>query len=47
MKITIEDNNQEMKVNNQDYDDKMIKVVEYFKEILASSITSIMDHINM
>ena len=46
MQATIEVNKQNMKSNKQDYDEKLIKLVEYFKEILASTITSMMDHVN-
>ena len=35
-----------MESNKQDYDEKMMKLTEYFKAMLASSITSITDHIN-
>ena len=36
-----------MKSNNQDYDEKTMKPTEDFKSMLASTITSMMDHINM
>ena len=43
---TIEAKNQEMKANRQNSDDKMMKLTENFKTILASSITSIADNFN-
>ena len=46
MQDTIEANNQEMKTNNQDSDEKMMKLTEDFKAMLASTIKSIMDQIN-
>ena len=45
-KVTIEVNKQNMKSNKQEYDEKLIKLIEDFKEMLASTITSMMDHIN-
>ena len=36
-----------MKSKKQDYDDKMMKATEYFKAMLKSAVTSMMDHINM
>ena len=42
----IEPNNQEMKSNKQGSDEKTTNLAEYFKEMIASSITSITDHIN-
>ena len=46
MKFAIESNKKEIKSNSQWYDDKMMKLAEYFKEILASYITSITDNID-
>ena len=39
MQATIEDNKKEMKYNKQDSDDKIMKLTENFKVILASTIT--------
>ena len=47
MQATIKSNKQEIKSNKQDSDEKMMNLTEDFKAILASSITSMMDHINM
>ena len=44
---TIEANKQEIKYNKQYYDEKMMKLIKYFKAMLSSTITSMMDHINM
>ena len=35
-----------MKTNKNDSDEKMMKLIEDFNAIIASSITSIIDHIN-
>ena len=43
MKATIEANKQEMKSNKQDYDYKMMNLIEYFKSVLLSNIASIID----
>ena len=47
MQATIKDNKQEMKSNKQDSDEKIMKLKEDFKAMLASTITSMMDKINM
>ena len=47
MQATIEANKKEMKSNKQDSDEKMMKLTEDIKEILASTITSMMDQINI
>ena len=36
-----------MKPKKQNYDKKMMKLKEYFKEMIASTITSFMDQINI
>ena len=46
MQASIEANKQKKKANNQDSDDKTMKLKEDFKAMIASSIISIMDHIN-
>ena len=43
MQDVIEFNKQDMKTNTQDSDAKMMKITEDFKEMLASSTTSIMN----
>ena len=40
MQSKIEANKHEMKANKQDSDEKMMKLTEYFKEILELTITS-------
>ena len=40
MKVTIE-------TNRQESDDKMKKITEYIKSMIKSTITSMMDHINI
>ena len=47
MQAKIETNKQYMKTNKQDSDEKMMKLTEYFKAMLTSTIVSMMDHINM
>ena len=47
MKATIEANKKNIETNNKYYDDKMMKLIEYFKAMLTSTITSMMDEINM
>ena len=47
MQETIEANRQYMKASKQEYDEKMINITEDFKEILASTIISTMDQINI
>ena len=42
MQATIEDNNQDMKSNKKDYDEKIMKLTEAFKKMLAA----ITDNIN-
>ena len=46
MQAAIEANKQQMKNNKQDSDEKMMKLTEDFKAVIASSITSITYHIN-
>ena len=46
MKSANEANKQEMKSKNKDPEQKMMKLTEYFKSMLASSITSITNQIN-
>ena len=46
MKSAIESNKQDIKAKNQDSDEKMMKLTEDFKPMLASYITSIIDQIN-
>ena len=46
MQAAIESNKQDMKPNKQDYEEKIMKLTEDFKEMLASSMTSISDQIN-
>ena len=46
MQVAIWSNKQEMKANKQDSDEKMMKLTEDFKAVIASSITSITYHIN-
>ena len=47
MQATIESNKQEMEANKRDSDEKIMNLIEDFKSILESTITSIMDQINM
>ena len=46
MQAANEVNKQDMKANKKDSDDKMTNIKEYFKAIIASSITSFIYHIN-
>ena len=36
-----------IEANKQDFDDKMAKLTEYFKAMIASTITSMTDQINL
>ena len=47
MQATIEANRQEIKANNKYSDEKMLKLAEDFKSMITSTITSIMDLINI
>ena len=47
MKAKIETNKQDLKANKQDSDEKMMNLTEYFKVMLTSTITSLMDQINI
>ena len=47
MQATIYSNNQDMKSNKKDSDEKIIKLAEYFKVIPASTIVSIMYQIKI
>ena len=47
MQSKIEVNKKDMKSNNQDSDEKMMKLTEDFKAMLASTITSMMNQINI
>ena len=47
MQSKIEVNKKDMKSNNQDSDEKMMKLTEYFKAMLASTITSMMNQIDI
>ena len=47
MQDIIEANKEEMKSNKQDYDEKIMNLTEYFEELLTSTITSLMDDINI
>ena len=46
MQDVIEFNKKDMKTNKQYFDEKMMNITEDFKEMLASSTTSIMNQIN-
>ena len=45
MQATIDANKQDIKFTNQESDEKMMKLTEDFKAMLASTIKSIMDQI--
>ena len=47
MQATIETNKQDMRSNKQESDKKMMNTTEDFKSMLTSTITSMMDRINM
>ena len=46
MQDTIESNNKDMKANKHDLDEKVMKIIEEFKGVIASSIPSLMNKIN-